>query len=103
MDANKKGAIAVGVVFGLVGVGYAIYYFWEKNRPKGTNKDVAYFIKDGFVYDTDMTQRYEKKSGDWGGLFVAPISGNKEYWMAKNSKAEPILLKKSDVKTEKIK
>jgi hypothetical protein len=79
-------------------IGGALYYYlvYKKNKVNGKRAD---FITDGFVYTVGTkAQAYPKKVGEFGGMILESYKQDKDYWLAKNSKAVEILLKKSDVK-----
>lgn len=79
-------------------VGGAAYYFfvYNKNKVKGKRAD---FIANGFVYSVgSKAQAYPKKAGDFGGLLIGNYKDDKDFWLARNSSGQEILLRKSEVK-----
>lgn len=95
MTPNTKGAIAVGITLGLVGLAYYLLVARKKGEVL-----CADMLVDGFVYNADKSQAYAKKAGEWAGCNVKD-SQYPEYWSALNTKGVEILLKKSEVKTRK--
>jgi hypothetical protein len=95
--AMKKGTRKV-IFFSTMAIviGGAMYYYLVfKKRVKGKRAD---FITNGFVYSVGTkAQAYPKKTGDFGGMLLETYSQDKDYWLAKNSNGQEILLKKSDV------
>jgi hypothetical protein len=82
-------------------VGGGLYYFLiHKKGLFGINVKgrEAKFSVDGFVYTVgSKAQAYPKKLGEFGGLLVESYKDDKDFWLAKNTKNQEILLKKSDV------
>jgi hypothetical protein len=103
--ANGKAIVTVVATLAIVG---GLYYFLIYKKLKGTkveleDKDVkgkyAYFIKNGFVYTVGTkAQAYPKKNGEYAGTLGETYKDDKDYWLAYNTKADKILLKKSEVK-----
>ena len=74
-----------------------LYYFliYKKNKVKGKRAD---FNTDGFVYTVNTkSQAYPKKANEFGGVIVESYKADKDFWLAKNSKGQEILLKKTEV------
>jgi hypothetical protein len=95
---NGKGILISISALAIVG---GLYYFLIYKKGK-VNVDVkgkrADFIVDGFVYTIGTkAQAYPKKVGEFGGMLVESYKDDKDFWLAKNVKAQEILLKKSDV------
>jgi hypothetical protein len=93
----KKGSgKAIIISISAIAVLGGLYYFFIYNKNKGKRAD---FISDGFVYTVgSKAQSYAKKAGEFGGVIVESYKDDKDFWLAKNSKQQEILLKKSDVK-----
>ena len=97
------------ITFGVLALGGTIWYLVSRNKDKGdeTKADPykgkrATFVVDGYVYKTDKTQGYAKKSGEWGGIVEDSIS-DADFYTIYNSKGVKYLVKKSEVKLEDIK
>jgi hypothetical protein len=94
----KIGAIEVGGTSNNnILIGGSLYYYrlTMKNKVKGKRAD---FIVNGYVYTVgSKAQAYPKKANEFGGMIVESYKDDKNYWLAKNSNAQLILLKKSDV------
>jgi hypothetical protein len=103
--ANGKAIIVTISALAIVG---GLYYFLIYKKTKGKkveleDKDVkgkyAYFIKNGFVYTVGTkAQAYPKKNGEYAGTLGETYKDDKDYWLAYNTNAQQILLKKSEVK-----
>lgn len=103
----KNGKAIIVTISALAIVG-GLYYFLIYKNPKGKkveieDKDVngkrGYFITDGFVYTVGTkAQAYAKKAKEWGGLITESYKEDDNFWLAKNTKGQDILLKKSDIK-----
>ena len=79
-------------------VGGLYYFLVYKKRKLSVEGKRADFSVDGFVYAKGTkAQSYAKKVGEFGGLIIESYKEDKNFWLAKNSKGQEILLKKSDV------
>lgn len=96
MNKGTRKAIYFTTLAMLVG-GAAYYFFvYSKNKVKGKRAD---FIANGFVYTIGTkAQSYPKKAGEFGGLLISNYKDDKNFWLAKNSSGQDILLRKSEVK-----
>ena len=95
-DNTKIALVSVGVTLGLA----ALFFYSFRSRSTKNQPICADFIKDGFVYNSDGTQGYAKKAGEWAGCGIK--SYDSEYYDAVNSVGLPIRLKRADVKIRKI-
>jgi len=96
MTKGTRKIIFFSTVAILIGGGLYYYHLTRKNKVKGKRGD---FIVDGYIYTVgSKAQAYPKKIGEFGGKIVESYKDDKNYWLAKNSNAQDILLKKSDVK-----
>jgi len=103
MTKGTKKVIFFGTVAAILGTGLYLYIRYKKNQQIEiqANGKRAYFIKDGFIYFVGTKKEsYAKKNGEWAGIIVESYKEDKSYWLANNTKGQPILLKKSDVKID---
>lgn len=103
MTTGTKKVIFFSTVAAIFGTGLYLYIRYKKNQQieLQANGKPAYFIKNGFVYTVGTKKEsYAKKNGEWGGNIVGTYKEDKDYWLANNTKGQPILLKKSDVKID---
>jgi hypothetical protein len=98
----KKGSVkAIVISISAIAIVGGIYYFLIHKKGlfgidvKGRE---AKFSVDGFVYTVgSKAKAYPKKLGEFGGMLVETYKDDKDFWLAKNTKNQDILLKKSDV------
>jgi hypothetical protein len=98
----KKGSVkAIIISISAIAIVGGLYYFLiHKKGLFGFNVKgrEAKFSVDGFVYTVgSKAQAYPKKLGEFGGMLVETYKDDKDFWLAKNTKNQDILLKKSDV------
>jgi hypothetical protein len=98
----KKGSVkAIVISISAIAIVGSLYYFLiHKKGLFGINVKgrEAKFSIDGFVYSVgSKAQAYPKKLGEFAGLLVESYKDDKDFWLAKNTKGQDILLKKSDV------
>jgi hypothetical protein len=102
MTKGTKKVIFFSTVAAIFGTVLYLYIRYKKNQQieLQANGKRAYFIKNGFVYTLEKKQGYAKKNGEWAGIIVESYKDDKDYWLANNTKGQPILLKKSEVKID---
>jgi hypothetical protein len=89
----------LAIVIGLTAY-YLVFTKFKKNLNAGVNAKGkrADFIVDGFAYSVGTKAKsYPKSAGEFGGMIIDQYNDDKDYWLAKNTKGQQILLKKSDV------
>jgi hypothetical protein len=89
----------VAIVFGFTAY-YLVFHKFKKNLNAGivAKGKRADFIVDGFVYTVGTKAKsYPKSAGEFGGMIIDQYADDKSYWLAKNTKGQQILLKKTDV------
>ena len=95
MTKGTRKVIFFSTIAAVVGGGLYYFLIYKKNKVAGKRGD---FAVDGFVYNVGTkAQAYPKKANDFGGMLVESYKEDKDYWLAKNSKGQNILLKKSEI------
>lgn len=99
---NNSTKIVVGIaILGVAAI--SIHLALKDRRRKLIDRkiaedpqSVAWFKKDGYVYSIDKTRAYPKTKGEFAGTMLKP-SPDGDYLMAKNTKAQDIMLRKGDI------
>ena len=95
---NGKAIILSISALAIVG---GLYYFLIYKKDKGVKGKIAYFKVNGFVYSVGTkAQAYPKVNDEIGGIIQGVYKEDKDFWVAKNTKGQEVLLKKSDVTLE---
>ena len=98
---TKKGLYVVGGVLALAGAYYFLVYRKKQKAEKAKDAAAlgksAIMLVDGWVYNMDKTQAYQKKKNEWAGADIKPFDN--KFWQLKNTTNKDILAKKSELKT----